>query len=180
MAKKKRVNPRRKPANHVDIADVKQEAQDKSISEGIALFLTVMKDKRDASIEDITRIWEAVNILSEKVSGNGDLLLDMVDNLKKDCGIEIDLVMVPHHIHKGVTLADVLIAKKKARQRAINLSAALFLTVMKDTEHWGNDDLKWLQAEMMDLQDSINKGYITAQDLYQVLDEEYQIEVKVL
>lgn len=84
---------KRKPMRQ-QIEDAKSETTDESIYQGLATFMLVLIDKEDAGIEQIRRIWEAVQVLADKVKDNGAMLLDMVDKLDKECGIKIDPVYI--------------------------------------------------------------------------------------
>lgn len=84
----KKTNPRRKPATQADIKRAKQEAQDKAISLAMCLFLTVMKDKENASNEDLKRIWKEIEDLSDSVVQGYVDLNDLRTTLKEEYGIE--------------------------------------------------------------------------------------------
>ena len=84
----KKTNPRRKPATQADVKRAKQEAQDKAISLAMCLFLTVMKDKENASNEDLKRIWKEIEDLSDSVVQGYVDLNDLRTTLKEEYGIE--------------------------------------------------------------------------------------------
>lgn len=84
----KKTNPRRKPATQADIKRAKREAQDKAISLAMCLFLTVMKDKENASNEDLKRIWKEIEDLSDSVVQGYVDLNDLRTTLKEEYGIE--------------------------------------------------------------------------------------------
>lgn len=82
----------------------------------------------------------------------------------------------PHR--RPATAADVEKAKKKAQNQAINITWAIFFTVMRDKEGWGAKRLRRLWDEVNELSDSISQGYITVDDLMKTLDEEAGIVLK--
>lgn len=84
----KKTNPRRKPATQADIKRAKREAQDTVISLAMCLFLTVMKDKENASNEDLKRIWKEIEDLSDSVVQGYVDLNDLRTTLKEEYGIE--------------------------------------------------------------------------------------------
>lgn len=79
---------------------------------------------------------------------------------------------------KPATQADIIKAKKEAQQKAIDYAWAIFFTVMIDKEGYGRKRLNRIWKEVCDLSDSIAKGYVSVNDLMQVLDEEMGIVLK--
>ena len=84
----KKTNPRRKPATQADVKRAKREARDTTISLAMCLFLTVMKDKENASNEDLKRIWQEIEDLSDSVVQGYVDLNDLRTTLKEEYGIE--------------------------------------------------------------------------------------------
>lgn len=78
----------------------------------------------------------------------------------------------------AATLADVKKAKRDACNLAVDHAFAIFFTVMRDKEGWGNKRLKRLWEEVSDLSDSISRGYVSVSDLLQTLEEESQIYLR--
>lgn len=76
---------------------------------------------------------------------------------------------------RPATLADVRKAKRDACDLAIDHAFALFFTVMRDKEGWGNKRLQRLWNEVCDLSDSVSRGYVSVPDLLQTLAEESHI-----
>ena len=79
---------------------------------------------------------------------------------------------------RPATQADILKAKKDAQSKAIDTAWAIFFTVMIDKEGYGKKRLNRIWAEVCDLSDSIAQGYVSVNDLMQVLDEEMGIVLK--
>ncbi|MGI5825664.1 MAG: hypothetical protein ACOX7J_08895 [Bacillota bacterium] len=75
------------------------------------------------------------------------------------------------------TRADVNRAKREACDLAVSRAFAIFFTVMRDKEGWGNKRLQRLWAEVSDLSDSIGKGYVSVDDLLVTLAEESDIHL---
>ena len=82
----------------------------------------------------------------------------------------------PHR--RPASAADVEKAKKNAQSQAINIAWAIFFTVMRDKEGWGEKRLRRLWDEVNDLSDSISGGYVSIKDLMQTLEEEAGIVLK--
>ena len=78
---------------------------------------------------------------------------------------------------KPATQADIIRAKQYAQDEAISLAMAIFFTVLVDKEHADKDIIARVWGEVEELSDSIAKGYVNANDLRKVLDEEYDIVV---
>lgn len=74
---------------------------------------------------------------------------------------------------RPATAADV----KRAKDEAIRIVWAIFFTVMRDKEGYGNRRLKRLWDEVNALADSVSKGYVSIKDLTRALKEEADIEI---
>ena len=79
---------------------------------------------------------------------------------------------------RPATQADILKAKKDARNTAISYAWAIFFTVMVDKEGYGKKRLNRIWGEVNDLSDSVAQGYVSINDLLQVLEEEKGIVLK--
>lgn len=80
--------------------------------------------------------------------------------------------------NRPASVADVLKAKKDAQSKAINITWAIFFSVMRDKEGWGRKRLSRLWSEVEDLSDSISKGYVSVKDLMDTLYDEAGINLK--
>lgn len=89
MAKKKRINPHRRPVTMATVNRVKEEAKDEAVSLAIALFLTVMCDKFGFDAEQLQRVWAEVNALSDSVAKGYVNVPDLKEVLRTEYGIEI-------------------------------------------------------------------------------------------
>ena len=89
MAKKKRVNPHRRPVTMATVNRVKEETKDEAVSLAIALFLTVMCDKFGFDAEQLQRVWAEVNALSDSVVKGYVNVADLKEVLRTEYGIEI-------------------------------------------------------------------------------------------
>ena len=83
-----------------------------------------------------------------------------------------------HPNNRPATQADVVRAKKKAQDAAISIAWAIFFTVMRDKEGYGNLRLQRLWREVEELSDSISQGYVNVHDLMKTLSEEAGIHLK--
>lgn len=81
--------------------------------------------------------------------------------------------------NRPASQADIIKAKKQAQTQAINITWAIFFTVMRDKEGYGKERLKRVWKEVNELSDSIAQGYVNVKDLMRVLDEEADIVLEV-
>lgn len=79
---------------------------------------------------------------------------------------------------RPASVADVMKAKKDAQDRAINITWAIFFSVMRDKEGYGRKRLARLWERVQELSDSIVKGYVSVDDLMQTLRDEAGINLK--
>ena len=89
MAKKKRVNPHRRPVTIATVNRARDDAKDQAVSLAIALFLTVMCDKFGFDAEQLQRVWAEVNALSDSVVKGYVNVQDLKQVLREEYGIEI-------------------------------------------------------------------------------------------
>ena len=80
--------------------------------------------------------------------------------------------------HIQITESELKKIKKQATQETVRHVHVLFFTVMRDKEGYGVKRLQRLYAEVEDLSDSVNRGYVTISDLFKVLEEESGIVFK--
>ncbi len=88
MNRKKKVNPRRRPATQADVDRAKNTASDKAIYLAMAIFLTVLVDKFNGS-EYINDVWKEVNNLSDSINRGYVSVSDLIHTLKEEYGIEL-------------------------------------------------------------------------------------------
>lgn len=81
--------------------------------------------------------------------------------------------------NRPASQADIIKAKKQAQTQAMNITWAIFFTVMRDKEGYGKERLKRVWKEVNELSDSIAQGYVNVKDLMRVLDEEAYIVLEV-
>lgn len=81
--KKKRVNPRRKPATQADVEKAKQQAQTHAINMVWAVFFTALRDKEGFGYTRLRRVWDEVNYISDSIDKGYVKLDDLVNELAK-------------------------------------------------------------------------------------------------
>ena len=87
--KKKRVNPRRKPATQADVEKAKRQAQDIAITSAWAIFFSVLRDKEGYGYKRLRRVWDEVNYLSDSID-KGYVKLDDLVNELAEYGITLE------------------------------------------------------------------------------------------
>ena len=65
-----------------------------------------------------------------------------------------------------------------ARERAVDTTVAIFLTVLCDKEHADAEIISRVWGEVNALSDEISEGRVNASDLKRVLREEYGIGIR--
>ena len=81
--KKRRVNPRRKPATQADVEKAKQQAQTHAINMVWAVFFTALRDKEGFGYTRLRRVWDEVNYISDSIDKGYVKLDDLVNELAK-------------------------------------------------------------------------------------------------
>lgn len=89
MAKKTKINPRRRPATQADILRAKDQATGDGCRLAMAIFFTVLVDKEEADQEVMQRIWSEVEDLSDSVVKGYVSVSDLVRVLNEEYDIVI-------------------------------------------------------------------------------------------
>ena len=87
--KKKRVNPRRKPATQADVEKAKRQAQTHAINMVWAVFFTALRDKEGFGYTRLRRVWDEVNYISDSID-KGYVKLDDLVNKLAEYGITLE------------------------------------------------------------------------------------------
>ena len=85
MANNKKVNPRRKPLSWADANKIRDE----SIHLAMALFLMILKDDFDFSIDQIQYAWNRLDKLSREAAEGRINLWDVVNVLHDEYGVDL-------------------------------------------------------------------------------------------
>lgn len=89
MAKKKRINPHRRPVTMATVRRVKEETKDEAVSLVIAIVFTALCDKFGYDAESLKAVWSAVNELSDSIVKGYVNVADLKQVLREEYGIEI-------------------------------------------------------------------------------------------
>lgn len=87
MAKKKKVNPNKKLVTQADLNKAKNAAISEAIEMTWAIFFSVLRDKEGYTTEDLQRIWEEVNDLSDSIVQGYVNVADLKNVLKQEEGV---------------------------------------------------------------------------------------------
>ena len=74
-----------------------------------------------------------------------------------------------------VSKADVERAKKQAADEGVKLAMVIFLSVLLDKEGFDKEGLQRVWKHIEDRSEAITKGYVSVNDLYKVLRDEYEV-----
>lgn len=81
--------------------------------------------------------------------------------------------------NRPVSQADIIKAKKQAQSQAMNITWAIFFSVMRDKEGYGKKRLRRVWNGVNELSDSIAQGYVNVKDLMKALADEAGIYLEV-
>ena len=85
-----KTNPRRRPATQADVERARDEAVRETVRFCMVVFFTVLLDKFAASKEDLQRVWDEVNDLSDSVKKKYVSLKDLKTVLVEEYDIHLD------------------------------------------------------------------------------------------
>lgn len=83
----KKTNPNRKPATQADVNKAYERGLKEGLNRAAAFFLSVMRDRFDASPEECDRIWQAINERAESINERYARLQDFEKALLDEDGI---------------------------------------------------------------------------------------------
>lgn len=87
MPKKKKVNPNKKPVTQADLNKAKNAAISEAIEMTWAIFFNVLRDKEGFTTEDLKRVWDEVNDLSDSIVQGYVNVTDLKHVLKQEEGV---------------------------------------------------------------------------------------------
>ena len=85
-----KTNPRRRPATQADVERARDEAVRETVRFCMVVFFTVLLDKFAASKEDLQRVWDEVNDLSDSVKKKYVSLKDLKSVLVEEYDIHLN------------------------------------------------------------------------------------------
>lgn len=81
----------------------------------------------------------------------------------------------PYKQSISLTAGDLKKVKKQVENEVLTYAWAIFFTVMRDKFGWGNIRLRRLWDEVNNKSDAIIKGYVSLQDMIDILQQEADI-----
>lgn len=84
-----KVNPRRRPATAADVARAKEAAVKEATQSVATIFLSVLRDRKGVTTEELQDICAAVNDRSDSIRKGYCNLSDLRDTLAQEDGIYI-------------------------------------------------------------------------------------------
>lgn len=85
-----KTNPRRRPATQADVERARDGAVTETVRFCMTIFFTVLLDKFAASKEDLQRVWDEVNDLSDSVKKKYVSLKDLKTVLVEEYDIHLN------------------------------------------------------------------------------------------
>jgi hypothetical protein len=85
-----KTNPRRRPATQADVERARDEAVRETVRFCMVVFFTVLLDKFAASKDDLQRVWDEVNDLSDSVKKKYVSLKDLKTVLVEEYDIHLN------------------------------------------------------------------------------------------
>ena len=85
-----KTNPRRRPATQADVERARDDAVRETVRFCMVVFFTVLLDKFAASKEDLQRVWNEVNDLSDSVKKKYVSLKDLKTVLVEEYDIHLN------------------------------------------------------------------------------------------
>ena len=83
----KKTNPRRVPVTMADLNRAKAQARDEGTEAALVIIFSVLRDKENAENEDLKRVYDEVNDLSDSVIKGYTTIPDLKNVLKQEAGI---------------------------------------------------------------------------------------------
>lgn len=87
--KKKKAKPSQQPATMADVNRAKDKATGDGCRIALALVFTVLLDKEGFDVDDMQRVWDEVQYLSDSVSKKIVKVTDLVHTLREEYGIRL-------------------------------------------------------------------------------------------
>ena len=87
--KNKKTNPRRRPATWADVERAKKEAQAEAVKLAWSILFYALTDKEGMTVEELQRIWDKVNDISDSVAQGYVNVADLRNVLREEYGINI-------------------------------------------------------------------------------------------
>ena len=88
-SKKKKVNPKRQPVTMADVKRAKDVSMREATMTAWAIMFTVLRDKEGHTLEDLKRIWQEVDDLSDSIVQGYCTVSDLRVILKEEEGANI-------------------------------------------------------------------------------------------
>ena len=85
----KKTNPRRKPCSVADLNRAKDKATREAAHLAMAIFLMVLKDDFDFTLEQVQHAWDRLDKLSEEVAEHRINASDLILTLRDEYGIDL-------------------------------------------------------------------------------------------
>lgn len=179
MAKKPNPNS---PATAEQCAAAHKAGVSEGNGEGLAIYLTVMRDKFGKGSRKLYDIWKATEAECEAISKNGYLIAqyerELRELIKRDfCPMMADIAHAYKQPPQPIRYKDALRCGRQGREAGWQFCTLVFLRAIRAECEVTKPQLKKIYAAACDLRESVRAGYINIADLEQVLLDEAGIKV---
>lgn len=108
------------------------------------------------------------------------MLAGPAESRREEAGPGLEVLTMPQKKKKGppprITRRQLIEAEERGKKQAAGYAMAIFFTVIADKFN-GADWIPDIWREVLKLSESINQGYVDADDLARVLRKEYGITI---
>ena len=170
------------PATAEQCAAAHQAGVTAGNGEGLAIYLTVMRDKFGKGSRKLYDVWKATEAECEAISSNGKLIAqyerEQRELIKRDlCPIMADIAHAYKQPPQPIRHKDVLRCGRQGREAGWQFCTLVFLRAIRAECQVTKPQLKKIYAAACELRESIRQGYIKLADLEAVLLDEAGIRV---
>lgn len=176
-----------RPSTLVACEAAHQRGVSEGNGEGLAIYLTVMRDKFGKSSEKLYDIWKATEAACEAISRRGKLVAEYEreqrELIKRDICPQMQNVATAfkapvNSAKKQITVGDEKSCYRQGREAGWQFATLVFLRAIRAECKYTKTQLLRVYDAACDQRESIRKKYIDLADLETVLLEEAKIKVE--
>lgn len=175
---KKRTNPYRIPVSirDYDLKDLKAEATTKMVLQEWAIILAAIASFSDITTEHLLSYWDQVNNAATQVD-DFESAQKWLSRIQDMASCSLPLRRVNLHVK---TKADINKLQRHLLSNAKATAFAMIVEAMITQEVMEEEDLKTVIRKSVSMNEEIDEGRISVQDLVDMLQDEYSIRLEIL
>lgn len=179
MAKKPNLNS---PATAEQCAAAHERGVSEGTAEGLAIYLTVMRDKFGKSTDAAYTIYKRTGYECDAIKLDGHLIAryerELREFIKRDiCPQMKNIAKAYKHPQQPIRYKDVLRCGRRGREAGWQFASMVFLSAIRKEWKYTKTQLLRVYDSACEQRDSVRKKYINVSDLESVLLEEGNIKV---